>query len=258
MLAISVHGQSTSYPGREGAISASVPGNLSRLQPLRTPPSASATVINSMPQTEALRTTSLLLFTRAELDGHYIYRAVRTDVSVGPGDGRLWIDVGRRNCADVPWQRQLQHMSALGRSSYDLPWDSTDIRVSCRPRGALLSGASASLPLFVAWRARRRRAALPVPFFATGVEIDASAALAPAPRVHLQGKLEAADALARQAGRSPSRHPMWVPSGSDYDPMRLSAIFVCETPSLLDAVGRILGEGAPASPARPRAVEMRT
>lgn len=206
---------------------------------------------------EAPRTTSLLLFTRAEMEGHHIYRAIRTDMSVGPGDGRIWLDVSRRSCADVSWQRQLQHLSALGRSSYDLPWDSTDVRISFRPRGVQLSGASASLPLFVAWIALLQGVPLPDPFFATGVSVEASATLAPAPRAFLQGKLEAADTLARQLGRSARPHPMWVPAGSDYDPMRLSAVVVRETPSLLDGVELILGEATPAPRSRALPVEAR-
>lgn len=192
-----------------------------------------------MRSNDVIRESSTLVFTRAEIRERAVFRAVRVDLGLASGEGRLWIDVSRQRCADVSWQRHLQHLGEVGRAHYDLPWDRTDLCVSFRGAGLVLSGASASLPLFVAWIALLRGDALPDPFFATGVAREGSAALAPAPRAFVQGKLEVADALARKRGGA-ARPVMWVPAGSDVDAGRLAAVEVRETPTLVDAVARIL------------------
>jgi hypothetical protein len=194
-----------------------------------------------------MQKTSLLLFTRAEFGGRYVFRALGAELCVSAGEGRLWIDVSRQNRVDVSWQQCLLNLSHLGRTHYDLPWDRTDLHVSFRGAGLSLAGASASLPLFVGWIALLRSTlggrALPDPFFAAGVAATGSDALAPAPREYVQGKLEIADALARKRGGA-ARPAMWVPEGSDFDAGSLQAIDVRQTPSLRDAVLRILGAEA--------------
>lgn len=194
------------------------------------------------------RKTSILVFTRAALRERALFRAVRVELALSPGEGRLWIDVSRRNGADVSWQHHLRHLADVGRAHYDLPWGATDLWVSFHGEGISLAGASASLPMFVAWIALHRGAALPEPFFATGVSRE-GAALLPAPREYLAGKLAIAASLAARRG-GPARPLMWVPAGSDLPECRPPAIELRETPSLTDAVDRILGAAQPAA-ARP-------
>jgi hypothetical protein len=184
---------------------------------------------------------SLLLFTRADLGGRALYRAVRVGLSVRPGEGRLWLDVSGTGGFDLPWQRHLQRLADLGRRAYDLPWQSTDLFVSSKARGLVLDGASASLPVFVAWTALLAGMALPDPFLATGVALDASGALAPAPRDYIQGKLAFADAYARQIHGVDRRHPVWIPAGSEVSPDLFGALDVRRVASLTEGVSCVLG-----------------
>lgn len=188
-----------------------------------------------------LASTSLLLFTSADLGDLSLFRAVRVDLSSGPGEGRLWVDLSRGNGVEIAWQRHLQRLADLAREHYDLPWDRADLSFSCRARGVVLDGASASLPLFVAWIALQSGVPLPEPFFATGVAVTGSDALAPAPRAYLQGKLDVADAYVRQVHGAATRHPIWVPRGSEYDAEERSSLDVREVGTLREAVLSILG-----------------
>lgn len=197
--------------------------------------------------------TSLLLFTSADIGGKPLFRAVRVDVEIVPGEGRLWVDLSRGNGFTTGWQRHLKHLVDVGRARYELPWDRIDLRISSRARGVVLDGASASLPLFVVMVALLSGASLPDPFFATGVALEGSDALSPAPRAYLQGKLAVADSIARQVHGAKDRYPVWVPAGSDYDASAVSAVAVREAPTLCDAVQQILG--LPAVEARPAALE---
>lgn len=185
--------------------------------------------------------TPLLLFTRAELGGRSLYRAVRVDLSVRPGQGRLWLDVSGSGGFDLPWQRHLQRLAAVGQSAYDLPWQSTDLLVSSKARGLVLDGASASLPVFIAWTALLAGIALPVPFLATGVALDTSGVLAPAPRDYILGKLAFADAYARQRHGQERRHPVWIPAGSEVSPALFGALEVRTVASLTEGASRVLG-----------------
>ncbi|EYF07386.1 hypothetical protein [Chondromyces apiculatus] len=196
-----------------------------------------------MPSNGPLRATSVLLFTRAEVTGRHIFRTVRLDLALTGGEGRVWFDASRRSVAEASWQRQLHHLEAVGRAHYALPWAETDLRISVRGEGVTLSGASASLPLFVAWVALLGDRALPEPFFAAGVALAGSTALAAAPRGYAQGKVEVADALARKRGDA-GRPRMWVPAGSDVDRSRLTAIEVREVATLVEGVAEILGIAA--------------
>lgn len=183
---------------------------------------------------------SLLLFTAANIGNRSIYRAVSVDLWVRPGGGKLWLDVSSGNGFEGGWQRHLERLAVVGRAHYDLAWDATDLFVSARGRGVVLDGASASLPIFVAWIALLASAPLPDPFFATGVAIAGSDALAPAPRAYIEGKIGVADAISRQS--SAGRPIMYIPAGSDVDKARLSqrAVAILEVPTLRAAVQTIL------------------
>lgn len=196
--------------------------------------------------------TSLLLFTRADLGGRALYRAVRVSLAVRPGAGRLWLDVSGTGGFDLSWQRHLQRLATLGHQSYDLPWHRTDLFVSSMARALVLDGASASLPIFVAWTALLAGVALPDPFLATGVALDASGNLAPAPREYIQGKLSFADTWARQMHGDDRRHPAWIPANSDVSPEPFGALDVRPVATLTEGVLRILGLSprASAEPAR--------
>lgn len=184
--------------------------------------------------------TSLLLFTAADIGGRSLFRSVRVDVSTGPGDGRIWVDISRENGFEIGWQRHLQRLAAVGRAHYDLPWDRTDLHFSSRARGVVLDGASASLPLFVTWIALLSGSRLPDPFFAAGVAIEGSDALAPSPRAYIKGKLGVADSIARQVHAAKDRCRMWIPAGSEVDAPPPSLV-VREVPTLRAAVREILG-----------------
>ncbi len=188
-------------------------------------------------------TTSLLLFTHADLRGQSVFRPVSLEVAVRPGTGRAWVDLSRGNGYTPAWQRHLQHLGALGRARYTLPWEQTDLFVSPKGRGLTLDGRSASLPLFVAWVALLSGRALPSPFLATGVVLDGQQALVPAPREYIQGKLAVADAYVRQVHPGAGRVPLWVPEGSDFSTEPLTSLEVRPVPDLLAAVERILGLG---------------
>lgn len=184
---------------------------------------------------------SLPLFTSADLGGRSVFRPVPVELEVRAGRGRLWVDLSRDTGYAVEWQRHLRHLGVLGRRWYALPWDETDLFFSARPRGVTLDGRSASLPLFVAWVALLSGRSLPAPFLATGVVLDGQAALTPAPREFLQGKLEVADGYVRQLHPGATRVPMWVPEGSGWSPEPLQALEVRPVADLATAVERILG-----------------
>lgn len=189
----------------------------------------------------SLASTSLLIFTAADVGGRAVFRAVRVDLSVRPGDGKRWLDLSRDSGAELTWQRHLQNLESVARSHYDLPFASTDLFCSFRGRSVVLDGASASLPLFVAWLSLLSGAALPEPFLATGVAPLGSDRLSPAPRVYLQRKLAVADACAQQLHGLARACPVWVPEGSEYDASPFSALEVREVPTLREAASRILG-----------------
>lgn len=183
--------------------------------------------------------TSLLLLTSADLGGRSLFRGIRVELSVRPGEGRLWVDIGGSR-VDLAWQAALRNLASVGRQHYRLPWDQTDLFVSSRGKQSVLDGRSASLPLFVSWVALLSDKPLPEPFLATGVVNDSSDRLNPAPREYLQGKLDFAHALVQQ--QHPGRRvSAWVPAGSDFDPGPLSALDVRQVASLPEAVRAILG-----------------
>jgi hypothetical protein len=188
-------------------------------------------------------TAPLLLFTHADLGGRAVFRPVSLEVAVRAGTGRAWVDLSRGNGYAPAWQRHVQHLGALGRAHYALPWEEMDFFVSPKGRGMTLDGRSASLPLFVAWVALLSGRALPSPFLATGVVLDGQEALTPAPREYLQGKLEVADAYVRQVHPGVGRVPMWVPAGSGFTAEPLASLEVRPVPGLVAAVERILGLG---------------
>ncbi|MBU8895761.1 hypothetical protein KRR26_09105 [Corallococcus sp. M34] len=186
--------------------------------------------------------TSLLLFTQADLGGRTLFRTVPVDVAVKEGQGRLWVDLSRDNAFTPTWQQHVRHLGALGRRHYVLAWDETDLHVSPRGKGVTLDGRSASLPLFVAWVALLSGQPLPTPFLATGVALDEHGEkLAPAPREYLQGKLSVADAYARQRFAASLPVPVYVPAGSGHDPAPFTALDVRPVATLTDAVARVLG-----------------
>lgn len=191
-------------------------------------------------------TAPLLLFAHTDLGGRSVFRPVSLELAVRPGTGRVWVDLSRGNGYAPAWQRHVQHLGALGRARYALPWDETDLFVSPKGRGLALDGRSASLPLFVAWVALLSGRALPSPFLATGVVLDGQQALVPAPREYIQGKLEVADAYVRQVHPGTGRVPMWVPEGSGFTTEPLTALEVRPVPDLAAAVERILGAGSAA------------
>jgi hypothetical protein len=195
-------------------------------------------------------TAPLLLFTHADLGGRSVFRPVPLEVAVRPGTGRAWVDLSRGNGYAPAWQRHVQHLGALGRARYALPWGETDFFVSPKGRGLTLDGRSASLPLFVAWVALLSGRALPSPFLATGVVLDGQQALLPAPREYIQGKLAVADAYVRQVHPGTRRVPMWIPQGSDFTAEPLAALEVRQVPDLVAAVERILGGGLEAGASR--------
>lgn len=184
-------------------------------------------------------TTPVPLLTCAEINGRSLFRMIRVELSVRPGQGRIWVDLESAGY-DVAWQRALRHLAAVGRASHALAWDQTDLFVTSRARGLLLDGRSASLPLFVAWVSLLAGTRLPEPFFATGVALDDSSALIPAPREFIQGKLQFADAYVRQTFPD-SRQPVWVPAGSDFESGPLSALDVRQVSTLPEATHLILG-----------------
>lgn len=185
--------------------------------------------------------TPLLLFTLADLGGRSLFRAVTVELSTGPGDGRLWLDVSRRRGFDPSWQRHLQHLAALGRAHYDLPWSTIDLRISARAESLALEGWSAALPVFVAWLSLLSGKPLPEPFLAAGVVDERTDALLAGRRDFIQGKLAVADAHVRQRYGAGARHRMWIPAGSEHDPGRFASLDVQEVPTLREAARRILG-----------------
>ncbi|RKH53492.1 hypothetical protein [Corallococcus llansteffanensis] len=186
--------------------------------------------------------TPLLLFTQADVAGHALFRVVPVEVSVHPGQGRLWVDLSKGNAFTPAWQRHAQHLAALGRAHYALPWEQTDLHVSPRGRGVTLDGRSASLPLFVAWVALLSGRPLPSPFLGTGVALDEHGErLAPAPREFLQGKLGVAQAYVKQVFPQAGRVPVYVPEGSGFDAGALTALDVRPVPTLTRAVSAVLG-----------------
>jgi len=187
---------------------------------------------------------SLLLFTQTSLEGRVLFRAARVQLALAPGAGRVLLDVAGGATFDPSWQAALRHIGDVARARYDLPWDARDLVVTCPAAGLVLEGASASLPLFVAWTALVARRALPEPFFATGAALDGGGALVPAPRDQLQGALDFADAYLRRTAPSRSRATMWVPAGSSYDAAALSALVVREAPTLAAAADAVLGLSA--------------
>ncbi|MBN8230638.1 hypothetical protein JYK02_24290 [Corallococcus macrosporus] len=186
--------------------------------------------------------TQLLLFTQADVGGHALFRVVPVEVSVRPGQGRLWTDVSRGNAFTPAWQDHARHLAAVGRERYALPWDETDLHVSPRGRNVTLDGRSASLPLFVAWVALLSGVPLPSPFLGTGVALEAHGEkLAPAPREFLQGKLGVAQAYVTQVFPRAGRVAVFVPEGSGFDPAPLTALDVRPVPTLTRAVDAVLG-----------------
>jgi hypothetical protein len=183
----------------------------------------------------------LLLFTRADSAGGSFFRSISVELSVQPGTGRLWVDLSNDNGFTPVWQQHVQHLAAVGRRRYALPWETTDLHLFPRGRKLTLDGRSASLPLFVAWVALLLGRPLPVPFLATGVALEGQEALAAAPFDYLQGKLAVADAYVRQVHPGAGRVPMWVPEGSQWDAAALSTLEVRPVASLLQAVEQILG-----------------
>ena len=185
--------------------------------------------------------TSILLFTRATIADRALFRAVRVSLSVSPGRGRLLLDASRGNAFQPTFQRQVEHLYDIGRSSFEAPWEQADLVLSPCASQTSLDGASASLPIFVAWLSLLCGAALEEPFYATGVAAPITGALTPAPRPYIEGKLKVADALARAATRPLSRQRVWVPEGSDFEPAETPALVIREVSSLTQAASEILG-----------------
>ncbi|NOK39780.1 hypothetical protein HMI49_42120, partial [Corallococcus exercitus] len=186
--------------------------------------------------------TQLLLFTQADVGGHALFRVVPVEVSVRPGQGRLWTDVSRGNAFTPAWQDHARHLLAVGRAHYALPWEQTDLHISPRGRNVTLDGRSASLPLFVAWVALLSGLPLPSPFLGTGVALEAHGErLAPAPREFLQGKLGVAQSYVTQVFPRAGRVAVFVPEGSGFDPEPLTALDVRPVPTLTKAVDAVLG-----------------
>jgi len=184
----------------------------------------------------------LLLLTCTDIGERSLFRAVRLDLSISPGQGRSWVDLSRDNGYEAGWQDHLRHLQSVGRAAFPLPWETTDLFLSPRGRGITLDGRSASLPLFVAWVALLAGRPLPAPFLATGVSQKGTDALTPAPREYLQGKLEVASAYVRQTqGETGVPVEVWVPAGSSYDLSSLQMLNVCEVETLPEAARRILG-----------------
>ncbi|WP_147446464.1 hypothetical protein [Corallococcus sp. CA047B] len=184
----------------------------------------------------------LLLFTQAEVGGCALFRVVSVEVAVCPGRGRLWLDASRGHVFTPVWQRHAQHLAALGRAHYALPWEETDLRVSPRGKALTLDGRSASLPLFVAWVALLSGRPLPSPFLGTGVALEEHGErLAPAPREFLQGKLGVAQTYVRQVFPQAGRVAVYVPEGSGFDAKGLTALDVRPVPTLTRAVSEVLG-----------------
>ncbi|RKG77106.1 hypothetical protein [Corallococcus terminator] len=184
----------------------------------------------------------LLLFTQADVGGCALFRVVPVELRVSPGQGRVWVNVSKGHVFTPVWQRHAQHLAALGRAHYALPWDETDLHVCARGRNVTLDGRSASLPLFVAWVALLSGRPLPSPFLGTGVALEEHGErLAPAPREFLQGKLGVAQSYARQVFPEAGRVAVYVPEGSGFDAQTLTALDVRPVPTLTRAVSAVLG-----------------
>lgn len=193
--------------------------------------------------------TRLLIFTRADTAGAFLFRPLSVELSLHPGKGFLWVDLSNGKGYTPLWQEHAQHIAAVGRRRFALPWATTDLHVSPLGQRVMLDGRSASLPLFVAWVALLAGQPLPTPFLATGVALEGQEALAPAPLEYLQGKLAVADAYVRQVYPELGRVPMWVPSGSRWEPSSLRTLEVRPVESLTAAVECILGLKPLSSPA---------
>ncbi|MCY1040449.1 hypothetical protein OV208_03870 [Corallococcus sp. bb12-1] len=184
----------------------------------------------------------LLLFTQADVGGCALFRVVPVQLRVSPGQGRVWLDASKGQVFTPVWQRHVQHLAALGRAHYALPWEQTDLHVSARGRNVTLDGRSASLPLFVAWVALLSGRPLPSPFLGTGVALEEHGErLAPAPREFLQGKLGVAQSYVKQVFPQEGRVSVYVPEDSGFDAEALTALDVRPVPTLTRAVSEVLG-----------------
>ncbi|MCY1032846.1 hypothetical protein OV207_15355 [Corallococcus sp. BB11-1] len=184
----------------------------------------------------------LLLFTQADVGGCALFRVVPVELRVGPGQGCVWLDASRGSVFTPVWQRHVQHLAALGRARYALPWEQTDLHVRARGGSVTLDGRSASLPLFVAWVALLSGRPLPSPFLGTGVALEEHGErLAPAPREFLQGKLGVAQSYVKQVFPQAGRVAVYVPEDSGFDAHALTALDVRPVPTLTRAVSAVLG-----------------
>ncbi len=188
-----------------------------------------------------MASVSVLAFTCAQFGARSLYRAVTLDLSLERGEGRVLVDVSRGNAFDLAFQRSLANLGDVGRAHYALPWNTTDLRLSCRGRGTVLDGASASLPIFVAWVALLADRPLPTPFLATGVATHRTDSLEPASRAFARGKVDVARAYAAQAATGSARPDFWLPRGSETEGLASGAIDLREVGSLREGVRDILG-----------------
>ena len=188
-----------------------------------------------------MTSASVLAFTCAQFGARSLYRAVTLELTLERGEGRILVDVARGNGFDLAFQRHLANLHDVGRTHYALPWDTTDLRLACRGRGTVLDGASASLPIFVAWVALLADRSLPTPFLATGVATHGTDALEPAPHAFARGKTDVARAYATQAAAGSERPSFWLPRGSEIEGLASTALALREVGSLREAVLAILG-----------------
>lgn len=202
------------------------------------------------------RTVAFRVFTAADLGGRKLFRAVRLNATIAPGEGRIWLDVSRGNGFQLSWQDHARHLARVGERSFALPFRATDLFLDSPAQNLVLEGASASIPLFVAWIALLSEKPLPEPFLAAGCAdgSNQSGAVLSAPREFIQGKLEVAQAIATQIEKPAAKARFWVPSGSAYDAAALPSLEIREVASLQEAALQILG----IEPALLRAAEAST
>lgn len=189
------------------------------------------------------------LFTAADVQGKTLFRTVKVQLHLTPGNGRIHLASGYGHTFAPEWEETLH---VLQRLLHTLPGLSpteralnSDLHIQPLGPATHLGGRSAALPLWLGWLSLLTRRELPQPFLATGVIFE-DAQLQPAPRAFIQGKLQVAEALARAHLRTHER-PVYFhfPAGSELPSLHADLLVLKPLKTLVEAAEQVLGIGAP-------------